>query len=707
LKWLENRLIVKMFRPKPITISASTGRGRRSARFSGHHVKGGAVIDKHLHPNHDDQLFNERLNHLYSNQTTGYIASAVNGAILTAVHWRLVSHAVLTGWLGFLLAIILGRAILVRQFHRCDRHLDRAALWKGLFMSGILASGIAWGLAGLLFFPVGSNAYQMFTVFTIGGMIAGASATYSVFPSFFLAFSLPAALPVILYSLSLYDGVHVAMSAMATLFLMLMMATCHQNYKLNLMSMRLKFENQDLVAYLSRANEQAESINQTLHNEINIRKQVESELEMHQRELASAVETRTAELKDRNLELQTEIKERARIEAALRESEERYRCLVENSIVGILVIQDQTILFANAFVAQASGIPVEKIVGTPFIKFIHPDDRELAAANYAKRVKGEPLPDSYPLRIVNGKGETNWWEVSAVKMNYESKPAILVFCRDITQQRNLELQLFQSEKMASIGQLAAGVAHEINNPVGFVISNLNTFKDYQQDFGKLIARYREALNEARQVPRSGCEGRLSQMIGAVEALESEIELDFLLDDCRQLIEECQEGTNRIKNIVQDLKSFAHPGEEARQFVDLNQCIESTLNIVWNELKYNANVIKEFGQIPELECYPQQLNQVFMNLLVNAGQAISGKGDVKILTRKRNSHIEILFSDTGCGIAEENLNKIFDPFFTTKPVGKGTGLGLHVSYNIIKKHNGEITVTSEKGKGTVFTIQLPL
>ncbi len=665
------------------------------------------AIDNHPHPNHENQLIHERLNLLYSNQTTGYIASVVNGAILAAVHWHLTSHAVLAGWLGFLLAIILGRAVLVRQFHRRDLNLDRTALWKGLLLGGILASGIAWGLAGLLLFPADSTACQMFTVFTIGGMIAGASATYSVFPSFFLAFSLPAALPVIIYSLSFHDGIHVAMSAMSTLFLMLMIGTCHRNYKLNLTSMRLKFENQDLVAYLSRANEQAESINQALQNEINMRKQVESELEMHQQELASAVEKRTAELQDRNLELQAEIRERARIEEALRESEDRYRCLVENSIIGILVIQEHTIIFANAFVSETSGLAVEKIVGTPFMKFIHPDDRERAAANHVKRLKGEPLPESYPLRIINARGETNWWEVSAVKMNFKNKPAVLVFCRDITQQRKLESQLFQSEKMASIGQLAAGVAHEINNPVGFVNSNLNTLKDYQQDLEKLTIRYREVLNEARQVPLDGEEGRLSQMIGTIDALENEIELDFLLEDGRQLIEECQEGTNRIKNIVHDLKSFTHPGKETQQLTDINRCIESTLNIVWNELKYNVNVIKEFGQLPQIECYPQQLSQVFMNLLVNAGQAISDKGEIKIRTRQKNGHVEIFFSDTGCGIDEENLKKIFDPFFTTKPVGKGTGLGLHVSYNIIKKHNGDITVTSEKGKGTEFAIQLPI
>ena len=294
-----------------------------------------------------------------------------------------------------------------------------------------------------------------------------------------------------------------------------------------------------------------------------------------------------------------------------------------------------------------------------------------------------------------------------MQMSYENKPSVLVFCRDISQQRKLEMQLFQSEKMASIGQLAAGVAHEINNPVGFVHSNLHSLKGYHQDVEKLIRSYREVLAVARQIPLNGDTEPLSRKIDAAEALESSIELEFLLEDCNQLIGECQEGTDRIKNIVLDLKSFAHPGEQTRQMANINECIESTLNIVWNELKYNANVIKEFEPIPDVECYPQQLNQVFMNLLVNAGQSISGQGDIRIQTRQNNGHVEIVFSDTGCGISEEHLGKIFDPFYTTKPIGKGTGLGLHVSYNIIKKHNGNITVTSEKGKGTVFTIQLPV
>jgi two-component system NtrC family sensor kinase len=141
--------------------------------------------------------------------------------------------------------------------------------------------------------------------------------------------------------------------------------------------------------------------------------------------------------------------------------------------------------------------------------------------------------------------------------------------------------------------------------------------------------------------------------------------------------------------------------------DINKCIESTLNIVWNELKYNSNVVKEFGDLPPVECYPQQLNQVFMNLLINAGQAISDQGEIKIKTRAKNGYAEITFSDTGCGIPKEHLTKIFDPFFTTKAVGKGTGLGLHVSYNIIKRHLGTMEVSSRVGAGTTFTIQLPL
>ena len=631
----------------------------------------------------------------------------VNGFILVAIQWNLVRHGVLYVWLGALMCITAVRSLLIWQFHCRNKRLERVAVWKRLIMGGILFSGLTWGMAGILLFPSGSDAHQMFTVFTIGGMVAGASATYSAFPVAFLLFGLPAMLPVIAGSFAFQDGIHVAMAVMTSLFLMLMIGTCYRNYRVTLASMRLKFEKQDLVEYLSQANEQAASINRKLKTEIDMRQQIESELERHQAELASAVESRTAELRERNRELQTEIRERGRIAAALQDSEERYRCLVENSIVGIYLVQDKTIIFANNFMSEITGLANDKIVGTSFIEFVHQEDREQVVANYTRRLNGEMPQLSYPIRIVDVDGEVHWLEISAILMSYGGRPTVLVFCRDVTQQRKLEAQLFQSEKMASIGQLAAGVAHEINNPVGFVNSNLHSLKEYHRDIQNLIERYREIFSDIRHLPLSDSQTRMSEKIGAMEQFEADIDLDFLLEDWQQLIQESQDGTNRIKNIVCDLKSFAHPGEQERQAADINQCIESTLNIVWNELKYKVTVIKDFGQLPELECYPQQLNQVFMNLLVNAGQAIADKGEIRILTRSVNSHIEIEFSDTGCGIPEANLGKIFDPFFTTKAVGKGTGLGLHVSYNIIKKHHGNISVNSKVGQGTTFSIQLPV
>jgi signal transduction histidine kinase len=157
----------------------------------------------------------------------------------------------------------------------------------------------------------------------------------------------------------------------------------------------------------------------------------------------------------------------------------------------------------------------------------------------------------------------------------------------------------------------------------------------------------------------------------------------------------------------DLKDFAHPGEDKLQSADINQCLESTLNVVWNELKYKTTVTKAYGDLPIMQCYPHQLNQVFMNLLVNAAQAIEKKGEITVSTRADDGHVEIEISDTGAGIPKENLSKIFDPFFTTKAVGKGTGLGLNVSYNIIKKHKGTLDVNSTVGKGTTFMIRIPV
>ncbi|MGD9209656.1 MAG: response regulator [Desulfobacteraceae bacterium] len=276
----------------------------------------------------------------------------------------------------------------------------------------------------------------------------------------------------------------------------------------------------------------------------------------------------------------------------------------------------------------------------------------------------------------------------------------------LKQLEETQAQIVQSEKMASIGQLAAGVAHEINNPIGFVSSNLRTLGEYRDDLEKIINQYREFLRNLAAEDFELPPTYISQL-NQIKETEEKIDIDYIQEDIEELVKDCLDGTERIRKIVLDLKDFAHPGEDEPKDTDINNGIDSTLNVVYNELKYKAKVIKKYGDLPLVQCYPHQINQVFMNIFVNAAQAIEKTGEITIETQSLDDGVEIRISDTGCGILKENLTRIFDPFFTTKDVGKGTGLGMNIAYNIIQKHHGSIIVDSKLGQGTTFTIRLPL
>ncbi len=282
------------------------------------------------------------------------------------------------------------------------------------------------------------------------------------------------------------------------------------------------------------------------------------------------------------------------------------------------------------------------------------------------------------------------------------------------QDRNIELveaysrlkqtqsQLLQSEKMASIGQLAAGVAHEINNPIGYVHSNLGTLVTYTRGILSLVDAY-ERLWEA--LPEE-----LRSQSDTVDSIKRQIDYGFLVQDLPHLLAESREGIERVKKIVLDLRDFSRDSQDVSEewtMADIHRGLESTLNIVRSELKYKAEIVRSFAELPPIECIPSQLNQVFLNLLINAGQAIKEHGQIALRSSLLGDEICVSVADDGVGIPKENLARIFDPFFTTKPVGTGTGLGLALSYGIVHKHHGRIEVSSETGLGTTFSVYLPL
>jgi signal transduction histidine kinase len=258
-------------------------------------------------------------------------------------------------------------------------------------------------------------------------------------------------------------------------------------------------------------------------------------------------------------------------------------------------------------------------------------------------------------------------------------------------------QLVQSEKMSSLGLLTAGIAHEINNPINFVSANVNPLRRNLDDVLKILGSY-QALASSQN---------MQEALAKIHQEEKHLDLAVSVEEIGKLLDGIQEGATRTAEIVQGLRNFSRTDEQALKLADLNQGLDSTLMLLHNKYKERIEIEKDYGNLPEIECFPGQLNQVFMNILSNAVQAIHEKGSVYIKTRQRGEQVEVRIKDTGMGMPEDVRKHIFDPFFTTKDVGVGTGLGLSISYGIIEKHNGTIEVESSPGIGTEFIITLPI
>ncbi len=363
-----------------------------------------------------------------------------------------------------------------------------------------------------------------------------------------------------------------------------------------------------------------------------------------------------------------------------------------------LLAPDLRILRANRGVARMVRRPLEKVLGRTCREVLGGVARDCDRCS-ARRTFQTGNPTHTELRGPDG----TLYSVHFFPMVHRGRvEAVVGRYRDVTAEREMERRLLHSEKMASIGQLAAGVAHEINNPIGFILSNLNRMAEYAAELAEAGA----ALQAIGEQALSGVRDPASAWTAYFER-RGQSDLDFLFADQVAALAECREGAERIRKIVSDLRTFSHPHGQDWEQADLNAGLESTLHIAAAELKHRCDIRREYGSLPPVTCRPQQLNQVFMNLLVNAAQAIPDRGTVTVRTRAEGAQVLVSVTDTGAGIPAERLSKIFDPFFTTKAVGKGTGLGLHIAANIVRTHGGEIRVESRVGVGTTFTMVLPV
>ena len=388
-----------------------------------------------------------------------------------------------------------------------------------------------------------------------------------------------------------------------------------------------------------------------------------------------------------------------------------------SSVVTLVIDFEQQVLYANQAAHVFANIlnPENKDPELRCVRDWHPELLPPAALQLAT-VRGSWIGEVV-LRTTSSRQKVLLVQISAIGPNGTSPYGLSV--RDITldytretelRARNAELevayaklkgaqeQIVQSEKLASIGQLAAGVAHEINNPIGYVNSNLSTLQGYVSQLLAAIDTYAVAL---------ACTGDAAT-VAEVEKIRQRFDIDFLAVDLPQLLTESREGIDRVCKIVRELKDFSRSDRgEVWVRADVHVGLESTLNIVSNQLKYKAQIVKMFADLPLIECLPSELNQVFLNILMNAGQAITERGIITVTTGQSGDKVWIAIGDDGEGIPADVLPRIFDPFFTTKPVGSGTGLGLSISYGIVAKHHGNIEITSVPGQGTLLRIELPI
>ena len=419
-----------------------------------------------------------------------------------------------------------------------------------------------------------------------------------------------------------------------------------------------------------------------------------------------AADRRTKRLKHQDLSL--------RAEEELRQENAEIELLLSSiSTIIIGLGPDYCVNRWNAIAEKIFGITTAEIIAKPLgdidIQWDW-DKVQQGLASCRQDIKSVRVDDIVFVRP-DGKQGYLGFTINPICAGAETISGFIIIGADITERKALDSNLAQTEKLKSIGQLAAGIAHEINTPTQYVGDNTRFLQDAFQDIVQILTQYDRLLLAAKS------DGVTAELIEEVEQAKDAADVDFLLEEIPTAIRQTLEGVNRIGKIVRAMKEFSHPGQDEKKLIDINKAIESTITVARNEWKYVADMLTDFDpSLPLVSCLPGELNQVILNLIVNATHALADakerqseqKGFIKIATCRRENFVEIKISDSGPGIPEDIRHRIFDPFFTTKEPGKGTGQGLAIAHAaIVEKHGGSIHLETQEGAGTTFTICLPI
>jgi PAS domain S-box-containing protein len=385
--------------------------------------------------------------------------------------------------------------------------------------------------------------------------------------------------------------------------------------------------------------------------------------------------------------------DRRRTEEELRYAQKYAQHIIDSSLDMIIAVDsERRIIEFNKAAERTFGYSAEEVLGK-HVEVLYADPQEAAEVNESIRTKKE-FTGEITNKRKNGRTFPSLISGSILHNTKGEFIGYMGISRDIAAQKRMEERLRASEKMASLGRLVAGAAHELNNPIGFIYSNVFHLGRYAKDVKTMLSKYHDIHTY------------LADRVTEIEKLRENINLDYIMTDIDRMLQDMQEGASRTKGILEALKAFSRPDERGIEDTDINEDIERSLSLLTDDYEGRINIHRDYGDLPRVKCYTGQFDQVFTNLIANACQAIESRGDIWITTRLENHKVIVSIRDNGVGIPKEHIDKIFDPFFTTRGVGEGTGLGLSISYGIVERHNGEILVGSQLGSGTTFTVRIP-